>query len=83
MLPGLLAAAGLVLLSTMKELPISLIVAPIGFQTLTTKTFGSFSESFVAEAGVMALTLVALSFVATWFLIIRNQSMEQSSVSGR
>lgn len=83
MLPGLLAAAGLVLLSTMKELPISLIVAPIGFQTLTTKTFGSFTESFVAEAGVMALTLVALSFVATWFLIIRNQSMEQSSVSGR
>lgn len=83
MAPGLLAAAGLVLLSTMKELPISLIVAPIGFQTLTTKTFGSFTESFVAEAGVMALTLVALSFVATWFLIIRNQSMEQRSVSGR
>ena len=83
MLPGLLAAGGLVLLSTMKELPISLIVAPIGFQTLTTKTFGSFTESFVAEAGVMALTLVALSFVATWFLIIRNQSMEQRTVSGR
>ncbi len=83
MLPGLLAAAGLVLLSTMKELPISLIVAPIGFQTLTTKTFGSFTESFVAEAGVMALTLVALSFVATWFLIIRNQSTARRSISGR
>ncbi len=72
MTPGLLAASGLVLLSTMKELPITLILAPIGFQTLATKIFGSFSESFVAEAGLMALVLVALSFIAAWFLIVRN-----------
>ncbi len=83
MLPGLLAAGGLVLLSTMKELPISLIVAPIGFQTLTTKTFGSFTESFVAEAGIMSLTLVALSFLATWVLILRPQARARRSVSGR
>ena len=72
MAPGLFAAGGLVLLSTMKELPITLILAPIGFQTLSTKIFGSFSESFVAEAGLMAIVLVAISFVAAWFLIVRN-----------
>ncbi|MGI9604635.1 MAG: ABC transporter permease [Acidimicrobiales bacterium] len=72
MAPGLLAAAGLVLLSTMKELPISLLLAPIGVETLATRIFGTFNESFVAEAGLMALVLVAMSFVATWFLVIRN-----------
>lgn len=70
--PGLVAAAGLVLLSTMKELPISLLIAPLGFQTLTTRIFGSFQEAFVAEAGVMALVLVAMSSVLTWFLVLRR-----------
>jgi len=72
MLPGLLAAAGLVLLSTMKELPISLIIAPIGYSTLTTRIFGSFEDAFVAEAGIMAVVLVALSAVLTWFLVLRR-----------
>ena len=71
MTPGLLAAAGLVLLSTMKELPISLLLSPFEFETLATRIFSTFSEAFVTEAGIMALTLVVLSFVATWALIIR------------
>ncbi|MYA84013.1 MAG: iron ABC transporter permease, partial [Acidimicrobiaceae bacterium] len=52
--PGLLAGTGLVLLSVMKELPISLFVSPLGFFTLTTQIFGSFEEAFIAEAGIMA-----------------------------
>lgn len=72
MAPGLFAAGGLVLLSTMKELPISLIIAPIGFPTLTTRIFGSFEEAFVAEAGVMALVLVAMSSFLTWLLVLRR-----------
>ena len=71
MTPGLLAAGGLVLLSTMKELPISLLLSPFEFETLATRIFGTFSEAFVTEAGLMALTLVVLSLFATWFLIIR------------
>ena len=71
MTPGLLAAGGLVLLSTMKELPISLILSPFEFETLATRIFGTFNEAFVTEAGLMALTLVVLSFFATWFLVIR------------
>ncbi len=72
MTPGMLAAGGLVLLSTMKELPISLIVAPLGYPTLTTRIFGSFEDAFVAEAGIMALVLVLLSSVLSWFLVIRR-----------
>ena len=72
MRPGLLAAGGLVVLSTMKELPISLIVAPIGFPTLTTRIFGSFEDAFVAEAGIMALVLVFTSALLSWFLVLRR-----------
>ena len=72
MAPGLLAGAGLVLLSVMKELPITLLIAPIGFPTLATRIFFSFEESFVAEAGIMALVLVGLSFLLTWLLVIRR-----------
>ena len=73
--PGLLAGMGLVLLSVMKELPISLFVSPLGFSTLTTRIFGSFEDAFVAEAGIMAVVLVALSFVLTWFLVIRRDDL--------
>ena len=75
MAPGLLAGAGLVLLSVMKELPISLFVSPLGFSTLATRIFGSFEDAFIAEAGIMAVVLVALSFVLTWFLVIRRDDL--------
>ena len=73
--PGLLAGTGLVLLSVMKELPISLFVSPLGFSTLATRIFGSFEDAFVAEAGIMAVVLVALSFLLTWFLVIRRDDL--------
>ena len=72
MAPGLLAGAGLVLLSTMKELPISLLISPLGFSTLATRIFTSFEDAFVAEAGIMAVVLVALSCLLTWLLVIRR-----------
>ena len=61
-----------VLLSTMKELPISLIVAPLGYPTLTTRIFGSFEDAFVAEAGIMAVVLVAMSGALSWLLVLRR-----------
>jgi len=72
MAPGIFAAVGLVLLSTMKELPISLILAPIGYRTLTTRIFDSFEDAFVAEAGIMAAVLVVMSAVLSWFLVLRR-----------
>lgn len=72
MAPGLAAAFGLVLLSAMKELPISLILAPLGYHTLTTRIFGSFEEAFIAEAGLMAILLVGLSAIASWVLVLRR-----------
>jgi iron(III) transport system permease protein len=72
MLPGLAAGAGLVLLSTMKELPATLLLAPTGFDTLATKIWGATESGFFARAGLSALVLVALSGVLTWLLTIRR-----------
>lgn len=72
MLPGLLAGAGLVLLSTMKELPATLLLAPLGFDTLATRVWGAATEGFLAEAGLVSIVLIAVSGVLTWLLVIRR-----------
>ncbi len=69
---GLAAGTGLVVLSTMKELPATLLLAPIGFQTLATRIFDRTEDLFYAEAGLAALVLIALSGVLTWLLTIRR-----------
>lgn len=73
MAPGLLAGAGLVLLSTLKELPATLILSPIGFETLATTIWGAAEDGFFAEVGITALVLIALSTALTWPLLIRRQ----------
>lgn len=72
MLPGLLAGAGLVLLSIMKELPATLILHPTGFDTLTTEIWPAIEGHFLARAGVASLVLVALSAALTWLLVVRR-----------
>jgi iron(III) transport system permease protein len=72
MLPGLAAGAGLLLLSTMKELPITLLVAPLGFETLATRIWEAAEGAFMAEAALSSLVLVALSGVLTWLLVVRR-----------
>lgn len=72
MRPGLLAGAGLVLLSTVKELPATLLLAPIGLETLTTRVWGAFEGGFLGEAGLTGIALVAASGLLTWFLVLRK-----------
>ena len=70
--PGLLAGAGLVLLSTMKELPATLLLAPPGFETLATRIWNATEDAFLADASLAALLLLALSGALTWFLVVRR-----------
>jgi len=71
-LPGLVAGGGLVMLSTLKELPATLLLAPIGFETLATRIWGAAEAGFFAEVAVTSLVLIALSSVLTWLLILRQ-----------
>ena len=71
--PGLITGGGLVLLSTLKELPATLLLAPIGFETLATRIWGAAEDGFYAEVGIASLVLIALSGLLTWFLILRPE----------
>ncbi|HHC07611.1 MAG TPA: iron ABC transporter permease [Actinobacteria bacterium] len=71
--PGLLAGGGLVLLSTLKELPATLLLAPTGFETLATRIWGAAEDGFYAEVGITSLVLVGLSALLTWFLVLRHE----------
>lgn len=72
MAPGLAAGAGLVLLSAMKELPVTLLLAPAGFPTLATRVWSAAEDAFWADASIAALLLVAVSGVLTWLLVVRR-----------
>ena len=68
--PGIAAAAGLVLLSTMKELPVTLILRPTETQTLATRLWQYTSISDYASAGPYALALVIFAAIPTAALTI-------------
>ena len=72
MRPDLLAGGGLVLLSVMKELPASLLLAPAGFQTLAMKIWSATESAYFADAAVFSLALLVLSGALTWVLVIRR-----------
>ncbi len=74
--PGLISAASLVFLTVMKELPATLILAPIGFKTLATALWSAVSEAFFAQAAAPALLLVLLSSVPMTFFILREQRVD-------
>lgn len=72
MAPGLLAGAGLVLLSVMKELPATLLLSPPGFETLATDIWSSLEGGFLSQVGLASIVLVAVSGVLTWVLVVRR-----------
>jgi len=73
--PGVGAGAALVFLTTMKELPATLILAPIGFKTLATSVWGAVSEAFFAQAAAPALLIILVSSLPTAILIIRENKL--------
>lgn len=72
MSPGLIAGAGLIMLATIKELPATLLLAPIEFETLATEIFSAEGESFATKSGLLSLILLSVSGSLTWLLVIRN-----------
>jgi iron(III) transport system permease protein len=69
--PGLLAGATLVFLSTMKELPATLLLKPIGFDTLATEVWTATAVSSYSAAAIPALLLIVLSAPVVWLLQVR------------
>ena len=72
-MPGLVTGGGLVLLSTLKELPATLLLAPIGFETLATRIWNAAEDGFFAEVGITSLVLILLSGILTWMFVLRRE----------
>lgn len=68
--PGVAAAAALVMLSTMKELPVTLILRPTRTDTLATELWRYTAVSDYANAGPYALALVLFAAVPTALLSV-------------
>ncbi|MEZ3116503.1 ABC transporter permease [Halobaculum sp. MBLA0147] len=73
--PGLVAGAALVFLTTMKELPATLILHPTGFTTLVTYIWRVQEAGYYGRAAVPALALVVISSVSM-LVILRGEDTE-------
>jgi len=70
--PGLVAGAALVFLTTMKELPATLILHPTGFTTLVTYIWRVQEAGYYGRAALPALVLVAVSALSM-ILLLRQE----------
>lgn len=70
---GITSAAALVFLTTMKELPSTLILGPIGFETLATRIWSATAEGFFARAAAPALILVLFSALSLLPLLVATR----------
>lgn len=70
---GILAGAALVFLTTMKELPATLLLGPTEFETLATSVWSATSGAFFARAAAPALVLILVSAPPLYLLTIRDR----------
>lgn len=71
--PGILAGGALVFLTTMKELPATLILSPLGFSTLSAQIWSSIGEAFFARAAAPTLLLLLLSSLPLAIFTLRDK----------
>jgi iron(III) transport system permease protein len=69
--PGLFGGAALVFLTTMKELPATLLLRPSGFKTLVTHIWSATASGYYGHAAVPALILLGVSALS--MLVILSQ----------
>ena len=77
--PGVLAGMAIVFLTTVKELPATLLLSPTGFSTLATKIWSATDEAFFARAAAPALILLAMSAFSIFLVLMQE---EREVVSG-
>jgi iron(III) transport system permease protein len=70
--PAFVAAGALVFLTVVKELPLALLLAPIGFDTLATEIWDAASSGFYARAAGPAALLLAIS-VGTVAVLLHSE----------
>lgn len=74
---GLLAGGALVFVTTLKELPVTLLLSPPGFTTLAVRTWAAADELIYTRAATAALILIAMSVIPVYLLSIRPRAGAQ------
>ncbi|HET9907706.1 MAG TPA: iron ABC transporter permease [Anaerolineales bacterium] len=72
-LSGLLAGGSLVFLTSLKELPATLLLRPAGFDTLAVRVWMWATEGYYLQAAPVALLLVFASSLPLYFLLRREK----------
>ncbi|MFB6095646.1 MAG: ABC transporter permease [Halodesulfurarchaeum sp.] len=72
-LPGVIAGAALVFLTTMKELPATIMLHPTGFETIVTFIWLVQGTGAYGRAAIPALLLVGVSGLSMFFLLFRGR----------
>lgn len=76
----LIAAATLVVIDVLKELPLTLILRPFNFDTLATRAFQLASDEQVAQSAPAALLVIAC---AAAVVVVLHNSLEGGAARGR
>ena len=73
---GILAGLALVFLNVMKELPITLILRPIGFRTFATRIWSAYDEAFLSSIALPGLVLILVSALALAIVLRRAEAAQ-------
>ena len=76
--PALCAAALLVFVETMKELPITLLLRPLGIETLATWLYGEAARGTYEEGSIAALLIVLVSILPVILLTRTHSTVKKS-----
>ena len=71
--PGVLAGMALVFLTTVKELPATLLLSPTGFTTLATQIWSATDEAFFTRAAAPALMLLVMSALSIFLVLMQEE----------
>ncbi len=73
---GLLAGGALVFVTTLKELPVTLLLSPPGFSTLAVRTWAAADELLYTRSATAGLILIAMSVIPVYVLSIRPRELD-------
>ena len=74
---GMLTATALVFLATMKELPLTFLLSPPGYETLALNVWGYTTEAMFAEAAPYALAILIFSGIFVGILLRHEEQTQE------
>ncbi len=80
---GLLVSVAFVFLSAMKELPITFLLSPIGFESLALKTWSAANEAMFDAAAPYALAIMFFSALFVGLLLVQEKSKQTPALRGK